>query len=368
MVISGLRSLEFSKAASIAQLGGKVKCLPVPRRWLYSGHAGCRRSGTGSRLTLSEVLQALVAEGLVPKADADKLVADRRLHRGDHHPLVVIADQKWRSLKPPNKVLFLEWLAEWLARQTGMEYFHIDPLKINFSAVTEVMSSHYAARFKILPVAVNTREVVIATCEPYVKDWEKELKQILRLEIRRVIANPLDISRYQVEFYNLAKSVKGASQKGEQRTGIGNFEQLVEIGKTNKQLDANDQQRRPRRRLAVAVRVRSARKRHPHGAAARRGRGAFPHRRRAAPGIPDSDGRDVRDDVLAFGQCAFDGPSAAAAPSPHVHAPRILMGSHRGHHGHRNLVLPGAARRRCGNAPRPRRAAAPCGCRLRADR
>ena len=160
------------------------------------------------RLTLSEVLQALVAEGLVPKADADKLVADRRLHRGDHHPIVVIADQKWRSLKPPHKVLFLEWLAEWLARQTGMEYFHIDPLKINFSAVTEVMSSHYAARFKILPVAVNTREVVIATCEPYVKDWEKELKQILRLEIRRVIANPLDISRYQVEFYNLAKSVK----------------------------------------------------------------------------------------------------------------------------------------------------------------
>jgi len=84
----------------------------------------------------------------------------------------------------------LEWLTEWLARQTGMDYFHIDPLKINFSAVTDVMSSHYAARFKILPVEASTREVVIATCEPYVKDWEKELKQILRLEIRRVIANP----------------------------------------------------------------------------------------------------------------------------------------------------------------------------------
>jgi len=104
-----------------------------------------------------------------------------------------------------------------------------------------VMSNHYAARFKILPVEVNTRETVIATCEPYVKDWEKELKQMLRLEIRRVIANPLDISRYQVEFYNLAKSVKGAAKTGEQRSGIGNFEQLVQIGQTNKQLDANDQ-------------------------------------------------------------------------------------------------------------------------------
>jgi len=194
------------------------------------------------RLTLSEVLQALVAEGLVSKLEADKLVADRRLHRGDHHPLVVVADQKWRSIKPPQKILSLEWLTEWLARQTGMEYFHVDPLKINFAAVTEVMSSHYAARFKILPVEVNTRETVIATCEPYLKDWEKELKQMLRLEIRRVIANPLDISRYQVEFYNLAKSVKGATRKGgDQRSGIGNFEQLVEIGKTNQQLDANDQ-------------------------------------------------------------------------------------------------------------------------------
>jgi len=193
------------------------------------------------RLTLPEVLQALVAEGLVPKADADKLIADRRLHRGDHHPLVVIADQKWRSRKPPQKMLSLEWLTEWLARETGMDYFHVDPLKINFAAVTEVMSNHYAARFKILPVEVNTREAVIATCEPYVKEWEKELKQMLRLEIRRVVANPLDISRYQVEFYNLAKSVKGAAQKGDQRSGIGNFEQLVEIGQTNKQFDANDQ-------------------------------------------------------------------------------------------------------------------------------
>jgi general secretion pathway protein E len=193
------------------------------------------------RLTLSEVLQAMVGEGLVPKAEAEKLVADRRLHRADHHPLVVIADQKWRTPKPPQKLMGIEWLTEWLAKQTGMEYFHIDPLKINFSAVTDVMSSAYAARFKILPVATNTREAVVATCEPYVKDWEKELKKLLKLEIRRVLASPLDISRYQVEFYNLAKSVKGAAQKGDQRSGIGNFEQLVEIGQTNKQLDANDQ-------------------------------------------------------------------------------------------------------------------------------
>ncbi len=193
------------------------------------------------RLALSEVLQGLVADGVVLKPEADKLIADRRLRGADHHPLVVVADQKWRSRKPPHKLVSLEWLTEWLAAQTGMDYYHIDPLKINFSAVTEVMSNHYAARFKILPVEVNSRETMIATSEPYLKEWEKELKQMLRLEIRRVIANPLDISRYQVEFYNLAKSVKGAAQAGDQRSGLGNFEQLVEMGKTKGQLDANDQ-------------------------------------------------------------------------------------------------------------------------------
>src|SRR5215472_15619729 len=143
------------------------------------------------RLTLAEVTQELVADGYVSKTEAEKLVADRRLHRADHHPLAVVADQKWRSVNPPNKLLSLEWLTQWLAEKTGLGYFHVDPLKINFSAVTEVMSNHYAGRFKILPVEVNTKEAVIATSEPYVKEWEKELKQILRLEIRRVIANPL---------------------------------------------------------------------------------------------------------------------------------------------------------------------------------
>ena len=103
------------------------------------------------------------------------------------------------------------------------------------------MSSAYAARFGILPVQVTTREVVIATAEPFMREWEPELAHILRKEIRRVLANPDDISRYLVEFFNLAKSVKTAAAKGEINGGLSSFEQLVELGKANKQFDANDQ-------------------------------------------------------------------------------------------------------------------------------
>jgi general secretion pathway protein E len=191
-------------------------------------------------LTLVELLDWLVEDNLVASEIAELLKKERRYYRGAGHPLVIIADQKWKSPHVPHRILSLESLTEWLAKRVGLEYMHIDPLKIDFSAVTDVMSSAYATRFRVLPVSVNTKEAVIATAEPYLRDWERELVKILKLEVRRVIANPLDIERYQVEFYNLAKSIKGANKVGSVSSTIGNFEQLVELGAGNKQFDAND--------------------------------------------------------------------------------------------------------------------------------
>jgi general secretion pathway protein E len=191
------------------------------------------------RLTIAELLNWLVEDGMVESADAEKMKKERRYYRGTQHPLSIIADQKWKNVKPPHKPLALEPLTEWLARRVNMEYKHIDPLKIDFSAVTDVMSISYATRFHILPIGVTSKEVVIAVCEPYVREWEKELQRISKLEIRRVIANPQDIERFQAEFYNLAKSMKGAAKGVSGVSGLQNFEQLVELG-ANKTFDAND--------------------------------------------------------------------------------------------------------------------------------
>jgi general secretion pathway protein E len=193
------------------------------------------------RLELSQLLADLVAEGLVPKDAADQLVSNRRFARGDTHPLVVIADQKWKDPRQPRKLLHLEALTQWLADKVELPYFHVDPFKIDFAAVTKTMSSAYAERYRILPVAINSRDVTIATCEPHVREWEDQIRQVLRLEIKRVIANPQDIQSYLVEFYNLARSIKGATTKDKGAiTDIANFEQLVQLGRSGK-LDANDQ-------------------------------------------------------------------------------------------------------------------------------
>jgi general secretion pathway protein E len=196
--------------------------------------------GVDRKLTLKEVLEWAVMDGHVARQDAAKLLADHARARGGKHPITYIAEARLRSAVVAGGTLNAEGITAWLAARLHMPFFHIDPLKIDLRAVTDVMSSEYAQRRGILPVGVSGKEVTIATCEPFVRGWEKELSEMLRLTVKRVLANPSDIERYQGEFYNLAKSVKRAEKAGVQTSGLSNFEQLVELGKAGRQLDAND--------------------------------------------------------------------------------------------------------------------------------
>lgn len=198
---------------------------------VFEGHHG--------RVSVGQLLKILVREGHVAREDAERIHGNARLMRADMHALVFLAELKLKSLQPPHRTFDLERLTEWFARQVNLPYVHIDPLRVEFAKIADVMSSAYAGRFKILPLEVTRETVTIATSEPFITDWEPELRQILRKDIKRVVANPLDVDRFIVEFFNLAKSVKGASLSGTAPLQ-NNFEQLVELGRGDRQVDAND--------------------------------------------------------------------------------------------------------------------------------
>jgi general secretion pathway protein E len=197
-------------------------------------------------LELQQVFSWLLADGIVRKDDIKAAYnqAQALLKNASTamHPLTAVAQCKLQAAQPPHKHLTLDWLTEWMAGKVDLPFFRIDPLKIDFAKVADVMSASYAARFNILPVELTPTDVVIATAEPFSMEWEAEISKVTRRHVKLVVSNPLDISQYTAQFFTLAKSIKGANKLNGQDLSLrNNFEQLVELGKSNKQLDANDQ-------------------------------------------------------------------------------------------------------------------------------
>jgi general secretion pathway protein E len=180
------------------------------------------------RVTGGYVLKQLVVDGMLSTSDAERFRSSGGRERAGH-PLVNLAEMNYRTPNAERKLLDLEALTHWLAQKASLPYYHIDPLKVDFTRVAEVMSSSYATTYSILPVVVTGDEVTIATCEPFQTGWEREIEQITKKTVRRVVSNPLDVARYTTEFYKLAQQVKGAAKSGATPL-VSSFEQLVELG------------------------------------------------------------------------------------------------------------------------------------------
>ena len=192
-----------------------------------------------NRLEWRTVLQWLLEEGVIDAAQVQRTEA--RLGAGDStlHPLVRLGHAGLARVGN-GKALDLDALSEWLAARAKLPYLRIDPLKVDVGRVADVMSVGYAEAKRCLPVLVGLNEVTIATSEPFDTSWVAQIESHTRKPIKLVVANPLEIARYTTEFFTLARSVRAAAKAGES-SQAASFEQLVELGRSNKQLDANDQ-------------------------------------------------------------------------------------------------------------------------------
>jgi len=193
-------------------------------------------------LDIQEILNWLEEDGMVTAENAKMLrtLAVATEYR-EKNALIVIAERQWVDQRDERSLLDLEALTVWLAARVELPYCRIDPLKIDVSKVTSVMSYAYASRFNILPIAVDDQFITVATTEPFVKEWENELSAINQKTFKRVVANPDEIARYLLEFYTVSKSVNRAESESQKNAAdIANLEGLMELGRAGK-LDANDQ-------------------------------------------------------------------------------------------------------------------------------
>jgi len=184
------------------------------------------------------LVQWLQLDAVINPAEAQRIHTRCAQAESVQHPLVRLASVAVHHASD-SKPMGIEALTQWLAARVGLTYLRIDPLKVDVGKVADAMSAAYAERHKILPVQVTPHELVVATAEPFLTDWVAEVERQSRRSVRRVLANPQEITRYTAEFFALAKSVRAANKAG--NNASASFEQLVELGKSNKQLDANDQ-------------------------------------------------------------------------------------------------------------------------------
>lgn len=171
-------------------------------------------------------------------AKTNNLLRERLAVASTQHPLIRIAQLNLRDLD--SKPLDIDALTQWFAERAELPFYRIDPMKADVGRIGEVMSIEYAKKHEILPVKVTDSEITIATAQPFKKDWIQEIEHVSRKQVRLVVSSPIDLSRYVVEFFTLATSVRALQKKGGANAAV-TLEQLVDLGKSGRQLDANDQ-------------------------------------------------------------------------------------------------------------------------------
>ena len=202
------------------------KVVPIEGRAAFT----TSKFSEGKRVELDEVLAALIVEKLVTGEAAKTIRLGKGLVRAEMHPLILIANAKLPDPREPGRYLSLDALTEWLASKAGLGYLRIDPTKIDIARVGEVVAPSYATRYRILPIEINDTTLTIATSEPFDTRWMADLSRLLRREIVRVVANPLDVNRFLMEFAGVSRSVRKAKDGGsEDIRAIPNFEMLVEL-------------------------------------------------------------------------------------------------------------------------------------------
>lgn len=191
-------------------------------------------------LRLEHLTDALAADSLIDGEQCSSLIKLAPITvNSRQHPIEFVAAQ--RFLSPlDGQLLDTARLMRWLSEKSGLPVYTVDPLKIDVASVTEQVSYSYAERHGILAVDVSASRVVFATSEPFETRWVEELARLLQRDVERVLLEPSQLKRFALEFYSLAKSVKGArKEQRDAAPSMQNLEQLMELGRKGN-LDAND--------------------------------------------------------------------------------------------------------------------------------
>ncbi len=212
-------------------------------------------SPAGSDSILVRLLDLLHAEGMItPEQRRDVLVrapqqrnrlliekraAAQRMNRKrrtgvDVSEAEVVASFQLplRTAKPLGagqvpKTVTEDVLGELVARDVGMPFVKLDPLKLDFAFVTKAISGPFAERHSVIPLAMEEGFLKIAIANPWDTHTLEQLPSITGQRIKPVVATHSDIQKIAQEFWGFRSSISAAQVDLAGGVDLGNLEQFV---------------------------------------------------------------------------------------------------------------------------------------------
>ncbi len=130
-------------------------------------------------------------------------------------------------------------VARAIARDAGVEFVRIDPLKLNADFIEARMSRPFAKRHRMLPLGVSDGRLQVACADPYDIEAIDSYRRIVGREIEVKVASEPEILRAINEFYGLRHSVKRAEDDLQAGFDLGNLEQLVKM-RSSAEIESSD--------------------------------------------------------------------------------------------------------------------------------
>ena len=181
------------------------------------------------KLRLEAIIEALAEHDILTADQATLLAQTMAQLSTAEHPLLVISEclnnnhtVAGRGFISP-AVLF-----RWLADVAGQKFVHIEPMELQMGTLAQVMSFNYARRHEIVAIQTNPQQVVVASAQPFMTNWQQRLSQALDKTIETVVADPRQIRHNIDAIYSLAQSLQGAQgSTGQVASTLTDLEQMI---------------------------------------------------------------------------------------------------------------------------------------------
>jgi general secretion pathway protein E len=223
-----------------------------------NNHPALQVTIMGMRENKESFLDILCSEGLINQEQMDSIRSKEASQRSRilkskspgmrHHIfdqsavslIEIIESLKIPSPKSGGKLLTADTIMTTVAKHLGLPFLKIDPLKLNYEIVTQIISRPYAIKHQIVPIALSHNTLTVATADPFNTEAVDWIQRVTGYSVETAVTTKSDIMKIITEFYGFKSAITLADKDIDRKTDLGNLEQYVKL-KSITELEATDQ-------------------------------------------------------------------------------------------------------------------------------